>query len=122
MRGDNISPLLKISPALMQIENLSMQSLSTRALGVSDLREALEGKNSMSNPALARPPSVSTYDYTSSMTGGLSPMRPRSRARSVKKGRTGSGDVKDVLSMIGIGKQDANLLKAPLANLSRPGN
>ncbi|KAH6915314.1 hypothetical protein BKA70DRAFT_1093726 [Coprinopsis sp. MPI-PUGE-AT-0042] len=123
VRGDNISPLLKISPALMQIENLSMQSLSTRALGVSDLREALEGKGGMSNPALARPPSVSTYDYTSSMTGGLSPMRPRSRARSVKKGRTNSsGDVKDVLSKIGIGKQEMNLLKAPLAKLGKPDN
>ena len=122
MRGDNISPLLKISPALMQIENLSMQSLSTRALGVSDLREALQGKNSMSNPALARPPSVSTYDCRSSMTGGVSPMRPRSRARSVKKGKTENGDVKDVLGKIGIGKQDANLLRAPLANLRKMDN
>ncbi|KAJ3548471.1 hypothetical protein NMY22_g1256 [Coprinellus aureogranulatus] len=46
VRGDNLSPLLKISPALMQIDNTSMHSLQsrpTRGLGVTDLREALGG-------------------------------------------------------------------------------
>jgi hypothetical protein len=122
-RGDGVSPLLKISPALMRIENISMQSLarSTRGLGVTDLREALEGRSSMSNPALARPPSVSTLDHASSsyMSGDLNGLRltqTRSRTRSKKKSTTGgAGEVRDVLTRLGIGKQTGSLLKATLS-------
>lgn len=120
IRGDGISPLLKISPALMHIENVSLQSLarSTRGLGVTDLREALEGRSSMSNPALTRPPSISTLDHASSMTGGDAFLRltqTRSRTRSKKRGPpSGSSEVRDVLTRLGIGKHNGNLLKASL--------
>jgi hypothetical protein len=127
LRSDGMSPLLKISPALMQIENISLQSLvrSTRGLGVTDLREALEGR-SMSNPNLAGPPSISTLDHTSSVfTGdlGLRLTRTRSRSRSrVKKASApnAAGEVREVLTRLGIGKQNSNLLKSTLPVPNKP--
>ncbi|KAF9534181.1 hypothetical protein CPB83DRAFT_866446 [Crepidotus variabilis] len=124
-RPDGISPLLKISPALMHIENISLQSLarSTRGLGVTDLREALEGRSSMSNPNLARPPSISTLDHTSSiMTGeaGLRLTRTRSRSRAKKRpAADGAGEVRDMLTRLGISKQNSNLLKATFPTLNK---
>lgn len=123
-RGDGISPLLKISPALMQIENISLQSLarSTRGLGVTDLREALEGRSSMSNPALARPPSVSTLDHASStFMGGDAHLRltqTRSRTRA-KKRSAPNNEVRDVLTRLGISKQSSNLFKATFPALQK---
>jgi len=124
-RGDGISPLLKISPALMHIENISLQSLtrSTRGLGVTDLREALEGRSSMSNPALVRPPSsISTLDHVSSFIGGDPMLRltqTRSRTRTKRHLSRNAGEVRDVLSRLGIGKQnDAARLKSPLPKLT----
>ena len=114
LRSDGLSPLLKISPALMQIENISLQSLvrSTRGFGVTDLREALEGR-SMSNLNLAGPPSISTLDNTSSVyTGdlGLRLTRTKSRSRVKKPSTLGAGrEVREVLTRLGIGKQ--NLLE-----------
>jgi hypothetical protein len=95
----------------MHIENASLQSLtrSTRGLGVSDLREALEGRSSMSNPALARPPSVSTLDHASSFMGPDPTLRltqSRSRTRTKKLSSRNTDDVRDVLSRLGIGKQN----------------
>ncbi|KAJ7590858.1 hypothetical protein C8J56DRAFT_934069 [Mycena floridula] len=115
VRGDGVSPLLKISPALMHIENISLQSLarSTRGVGVSDLREALEGRSSMSNPTLGRPSSISTLDHTSSIAGDSRMARTRSRTRSKKRSvPSGPGEVRDVLNKLGIGKQNGSLLKA----------
>ncbi|KAJ7507965.1 hypothetical protein B0H11DRAFT_1969523 [Mycena galericulata] len=114
IRGDGISPLLKISPALMHIENISLQSLarSTRGIGVTDLREALEGRSSMSNPALVKPPSLSTLDHASSIGVESRLARPRSRTRSRRVPPSGSGEVRDVLNRLGIGKQNGSLLKA----------
>jgi len=62
-RSDGIPPLPRISPALMQMNNMSLQSLarSTRGFGITDLREALEA-SSTSNSAIARPTSISTLD------------------------------------------------------------
>ncbi|KDR83599.1 hypothetical protein GALMADRAFT_219420 [Galerina marginata CBS 339.88] len=126
-RGDGISPLLKISPALMHIENISLQSLarSARGLGVTDLREALEGRSSMSNPALARPPSVSTLDHASSsfMGGDMNLRLTQTRSRSRPKKRStpsgGTGEVRDVLTRLGISKQNSNLLKATFPALQK---
>ncbi|KAG5221564.1 plasma membrane localization protein [Salix suchowensis] len=83
VRGDIVSPLIRISPALMNIENVSLHSLarSTRGVGVADLREALEGR-SMSNPALARPASISTLDHTSLILAPQTQARSRSRTKS----------------------------------------
>ncbi|CAA7259894.1 unnamed protein product [Cyclocybe aegerita] len=123
-RGDGVSPLLKISPALMHIENISLQSLarSTRGLGVTDLREALEGRSSMSNPALVRPPSLSTLDHTSSFMGGDGALRltqTRSRTRAKKRSTPSGGEVRDVLSRLGISKQNSSLLKATFPALQK---
>ena len=100
--GDNLSPLVKVAPTLMHAENLSMQSLarSGRAVGVTDLREALEGRSSMSNPNLVagRVPSISTLDHTSSVFpegfGKLTPTRSRPQQRVKPR----PGEVKDVLN------------------------
>ncbi|KAJ6455941.1 hypothetical protein DFH09DRAFT_1234396 [Mycena vulgaris] len=123
IRGDGISPLLKISPALMHIENMSLQSLarSTRGVGVTDLREALEGRSSMSNPALVKPPSLSTLDHTSSIGGESRLARPRSRTRSKRHPPSGSGEVRDVLNRLGIGKQNGSLLKASFPAVRKAG-
>ncbi|KAG0709779.1 hypothetical protein DFH29DRAFT_885776 [Suillus ampliporus] len=111
------SPLLKLSPALMAIENLSLQSLtrSVRGVGVTDLREALEGRAGASNPTLVRRPSVSTLDYSPSLDLRSSPLAlTRSRSRPKKRAVTSSaGEVRDVLNRLGIGKQNgSSLLKA----------
>ncbi|KAJ7684029.1 hypothetical protein B0H17DRAFT_1333101 [Mycena rosella] len=125
IRGDGISPLLKISPALMHIENISLQSLarSTRGVGVTDLREALEGRSSMSNPALVKPPSLSTLDHVSSLGGESRLARPRSRTRSNRRRPTpaGAGEVRDVLNRLGIGKQNGSLLKASFPPVRKAG-
>ncbi|KAI6034388.1 hypothetical protein BKA83DRAFT_89793 [Pisolithus microcarpus] len=115
--GDGVPPLLKLSPALMAIENLSLQSLtrSVRGVGVTDLREALEGRAGASNPTLARQPSMSTLNHTLSHesypTGhAFAPDKARSKKRAVT---TGSGEVRDVLNRLGIRKYSGNsLLKA----------
>lgn len=104
----------------MHIDNVSLHSLarSTRGVGVTDLREALEGRSSMSNPALVKAGSVSTLDHTSSTGAGdffsnrLAPSRSRSRSKKRRPG-TSPDDVRDVLSKLGIGKQNGtSLLKA----------
>jgi hypothetical protein len=109
----------------MHIENLSLQSLarSARGVGVDDLREALEGRSSMSNLALARPSSISTLDHTSSSMAGDIPFNKivpnRSRA---KKRAPGSrpGEVRDVLNRLGIGMSNgSSLLKASFPALQK---
>ncbi|KII95247.1 hypothetical protein PLICRDRAFT_207863 [Plicaturopsis crispa FD-325 SS-3] len=122
-RGEGVSPLLKISPALMHIENMSLQSLArpTRGVGVTDLREALEGRSSMSNLNLGRPQSISTLDHTS-VTGSEFARHPPSRAKSRKRPPSAAqGDVRDVLSKLGIGKPNGNnnLLKASFPSLQK---
>ena len=103
-----------------QIENISLQSLarSNRAVGVTDLREALDGRGSMSNPALAaRPSSISTLDHVSSLFGGEQNLS-RIRSRTKQKKRiipSNPGEVRDVLNKLGIGKQNGSLLKASFA-------
>ncbi|KAH7914390.1 hypothetical protein BJ138DRAFT_1000116 [Hygrophoropsis aurantiaca] len=119
------SPLLKLSPALMAIENMSLQSLtrSVRGVGVTDLRDALEGRAGASNPALARPPSISTLDHTSSFDLGSNRLDlTRTRSRPKKRAVTsGAGEVRDVLNKLGIGKQNGNsLLKASFPSLHKP--
>ena len=123
--GDNLSPLVKVAPALMYAENLSMQSLarSGRAVGVTDLREALEGRSSMSNPNLAgRVPSISTLDHTSSVFPdgpvGFQKLAPtRSRPQRAKPR---PGEVKDVLNKLGIGRP-SNLNGSTILKSSFPG-
>lgn len=123
--SDQISPLVKVAPALMHIDNMSLQSLarSNRGVGVTDLREALEGRRSMSNPNLAnRAPSVSTLDHTSILAHGESPqylLKPtRSRPQQRKIGSP--NEVRDVLNKLGIGKQNGtNMLKSSFPILQK---
>lgn len=114
--GDALSPLMKVSPAFMHIENLSRASLarSTRGVGVTDLREALEGRSSLSNPNLRdTAPSLSTLEHTSATHGDvhkLTPVRSRPQQRSRL---AGPGEVKDVLSKLGIGKTNTTGMLKP---------
>jgi len=116
LRGDGVSPLLKISPGFMHIENISLQSLarSNRGVGVTELREALEGRSSMSQTALNKAASISTLDHVSSILGSDNRLTPtRSRTRGKKRAvPSGSGEVRDVLNKLGLGKQNGSLLKS----------
>lgn len=126
LRRDGISPHLKLAPALMHIENLSLQSLarSTRGVGVTDLRDALEGKSSMSNPALVHnASSLSTLDHTSSHADGSvnKPKPVRSRSSQKSKAVGGPSEVREMLSKLHIGKSSngSNLLRASFPGLQR---
>jgi hypothetical protein len=110
----------------MQGENLSLQSLarSTRGVGVTDLREALEGRSGKSSPALTKPASISTLERGSFMMGAdtissglaLTPSRS-SRKRAIA---SGNGEVRDVLNKLGIGKENgSSLLKASFPSLQK---
>lgn len=116
-RGDGVNPVLKISPALMHIENLSLQSLtrSTRGVGVNDLRDALEGRSGMSSSALVQTaPSVSSYDYAAysirSSEVRQTDSGRSSRAARVKQpfNKDSPNEVRDVLNRLGIGPKRAN--------------
>ena len=131
LRRDGISPHLRLAPALMHIENLSLQSLarSARGVGVTDLRDALEGRSSMSNSALANhAPSVSTLDQVSIREDtAMNKLRPAgagagagSRPEKLKAAG-GPSEVRDMLNKLQIGKSsnDSNLLRAPFPGLQR---
>jgi protein EFR3 len=118
-RADGLAPLVKVPTALMHIDNLSRASLarSTRGVGVTDLREALEGRNSMSNSNLRETAaSISTLDHTSATHADglrLTPVRSRTQQRSKL---AGPGEVKDVLNKLGIGKANgAGMLRPSFA-------
>lgn len=93
----------------MHIENISLASLtrSTRGIGVTDLREALEGRGNVSNPNLARAPSVSTMDHPGVGTSSLYRYDSRTITSKKRGHPPGTGEVKDVLNRLGIGKQNA---------------
>lgn len=80
----------------------------------------------MSNTALARPPSISTLEHAPSSMGtdlgNLRLTQTRSRSRNKKHPTTsGSGEVRDVLNRLGIGKQNGSLLKASFPALQKSG-
>ena len=123
LSGDGLSPLIKVAPALMHAENLSMQSLARAGrggVGVTDLREALEGRSSlsMSNPNLAaaasaasaRVPSISTLDHAPSHSGDAAQRLTRARSRPEKSKLQLRGDpleVRDMLNRLHVGKGGA---------------
>lgn len=107
----------------MNIDNLSLQSLGkfNRGVGVTDLRDALEGRSSMSNPTLVapRPASVNTLDRSTSVNHGSvhnalsvrssGPRRVVSATTKQKKRVPGApGEVKDALDRLGIGSPKLN--------------
>ena len=117
----------------MNIDNLSLQSLGkfNRGVGVSELRDALEGRSSMSNPSLVapRPASVTTLERPTpgnrgSIHHSLS-VRSAGARRAVsattrqKKRVPGTPrDVKDTLDRLGIGSPKMN--GSTLRTLSKP--
>ena len=107
----------------MNIDNLSLQSLGkfNRGVGVTDLRDALEGRSSMSNPALVapRPSSVNTFERPTSVNHGSThnalsvrsngPRRVVSATTKPKKRVPGAPrEVKDALDRLGIGSPKLN--------------
>lgn len=133
--------LLRVTPTLMNIDNLSLQSLGkfNRGVGVTDLRDALEGRSSMSNPALVtpRPASVNTIERKTSMNHGsihgtLSVRSGGARrvvsatAKPKKRVPGAPGEVKDALDRLGIGSPKLNgstlktSVKSPLSKPESP--
>jgi len=123
LRRDGLSHS-RLAPTLMHIENLSLQSLarSTRGVGVNDLRDALEGRSSMSNPALVNgAPSVSTLDHASTHRDNMAKLRPvRSRPENLKAAGS-SSEIRDMLNKLQIGKSSnsTSLLRASFPALQR---
>ena len=102
--------MLKISSALMHIENLSLQSLSrsARGVGVNDLREALEGRGGASSLALNKPSSLYSFengDQSAASGDSRYSMGGASRVKKKKNVINGDNpsDVRDALSKLGIG-------------------
>ncbi|KAG8685243.1 plasma membrane localization protein [Ceratobasidium sp. 394] len=125
IRPEGGSPWIKISPAIMHIDNHSLQSISrtSREVGVGDLREAL-GRGGMSNAALggASIRSLTSGDRTASVrlagTQAQGLMAPGTRPL------TGPKDVKDVLDKLGVGSPrtvsgGGSLLKASFPVLQK---
>ncbi|KAI5123425.1 hypothetical protein M0805_006130 [Coniferiporia weirii] len=128
-RQEHSNPLLKISPALMHISNLSLQSLtrSNRGVGVNDLREVLEGRSGTSNLALSqgRAPSVASLGVTHSGASGESAIgypgvmgahRPKMRMLDGENPR----EVRDVLDKLGIGAQSGTSLRKTSLSARQP--
>ncbi|KAH7343927.1 hypothetical protein B0J17DRAFT_609878 [Rhizoctonia solani] len=106
IRADGASPWIKISPALMHIDNHSLASVSrtSREVGVGDLREAL-GRGGMSNAALGTSVrSVTSGDRAASMR-----LAPHSHGTisSRTKPLSGPNEVRDVLDRLGVGSSKA---------------
>ncbi|PVG03451.1 hypothetical protein CPB86DRAFT_779170 [Serendipita vermifera] len=129
LRGE--TPFLKISPALMHIDNMSLASLARSThggVGVSDLREAL-GRGSISNPALATASLSSTVERSSSIARRLdkNANHPEplaiSRIKS-KRGKAPPSEVRDVLNKLGIGKQSntSTTLRTPFLPSQKASN
>ena len=126
--------LLRVTPTLMNIDNLSLQSLGkfNRGVGVADLRDALEGRSSMSNPNLVapRPQSVNTLDRSTSINRGSTrnalSVRSGGARRAVsattkpKRVPGAPREVKDALDRLGIGspKLNGSTLKSSLKSPS----
>lgn len=120
LRGE--TPFLKLSPAFMHKDNMSLASLARSThggVGVGDLKEAL-GRGSVSNPALATASLSSTVERASSIARHFDKRNhpePLAISRIKSKGRRAQpSEVRDVLNKLGIGKQSSSgtkLLRTP---------
>ncbi|KAG8895969.1 plasma membrane localization protein [Tulasnella sp. 408] len=120
-RTDGASHFLKLSPGLMHIDNQSLASLArtARGVGVEDLRDALDGRGSMSNTNLASSAqSFSTNaDHKSNrrLDPGLGKVALVAAAKQRKVTKSSPEEVADVLNKLGIGKQTSSkMLHTPL--------
>ncbi|KAG8743360.1 plasma membrane localization protein [Ceratobasidium sp. 414] len=125
VRPEGGSPWIKISPAIMHIDNHSLQSVSrtSREVGVGDLREAL-GRGGMSNAALggASIRSLTSGDRSASVR--LAGSHAHGLMAPGAKPLTGPKDVRDVLDKLGVGSPrtvsgGGSLLKASFPVLQR---
>lgn len=107
---ENHNIMLKISPALMQVDNLSLQSLtrSVRGIGISELREALDSRSGFHTYSPeTRPPSISVRSAVSGERLVVNADNTRSRSPLPKPPifNGGNADVHDILNQLGIGTQ-----------------
>lgn len=129
-RSEGTAHLLKISPGLMSNDNKSLASIArtARGVGVEDLREALEGRGSMSNLHLPSGAySISNDgDHRTSINGTARdvPLARLAAAsahhRNKKAPLNRPGDVADVLNKLGIGQQKPDkMLHTPFAAITK---
>lgn len=105
IRPEGVSPWIKISPALMHIDNHSLQSVSrtSREVGVGDLREAL-GRGGMSNSALGATSVRSITSGDRAASASMRPGGPHSYGTiSSAKHLSGPKEVRDMLDKLGVG-------------------
>ncbi|KDQ20494.1 hypothetical protein BOTBODRAFT_309207 [Botryobasidium botryosum FD-172 SS1] len=115
--GPSMPSLLKFSPALMNIDNMSLQSLirTNKGVGIGDLREALEGRPSSSTSALVGAASIFTAE-SSIHPHQSGPNRSPGGASQKKRLHGRPGEVRDVLNQLGVGKLNSSgLLRAPFS-------
>ncbi|KAH9938265.1 uncharacterized protein B0H18DRAFT_966299 [Fomitopsis serialis] len=101
---DALSPLIRVAPALMHIENISLQSLtrSTRGVG-GTVHLDLDHTSSVAHPETLLK---------------LTPTKSRGQQRSRL---AGPGEVRDVLNKLGIGKQNGtSQLKSSFSTFQKP--
>ena len=118
-----------LDPTAKDHSPLTVLTLLTALRHRSALREALEGRSSMSNPNLAaaaasaRVPSISTLDHGSAVTAGDGygfSRLTQTRSRGQQRAKPRPGEVKDVLNKLGIGRQNGNaVLKSSFPAIQR---
>ncbi|KAG9017348.1 plasma membrane localization protein [Tulasnella sp. JGI-2019a] len=126
-RSEGGAHLLKISPGMMSNDNKSLASIArtARGVGVEHLRDALEGRGSLSNVHL---PGSGAYsfstegDHRPSIHGGSKDINlarlavARDHNKNHKPLLNKPGDVADVLNKLGIGQQKpSKMLHMPLS-------
>jgi len=119
--GPSMPSLLKFSPALMNIDNMSLQSLirTNKGVGIGDLREALEGRPSSSTSALVGAASIFTAESSIHPHQGGPTRSPGGTPQSKKRLHGRPGEVRDVLNQLGVGKLNSSgLLRAPFSDRS----
>ncbi|KAG8692823.1 plasma membrane localization protein [Ceratobasidium sp. 395] len=125
LRPEGGSPWIKISPAIMHIDNHSLQSVSrtSREVGVGDLREAL-GRGGMSNAALGATSIRSLTSGDRSASVRVTGSHAHGLMTPGAKPLNGPKDVKDVLDRLGVGSPrvvsgGGSLLKASFPTLQK---
>lgn len=87
---------------------------------MTDLREALEGRSSLSNPNLTNTAaSLSTLEHSSMAPGDQYKLTPV-RSRPQRNKLAGPAEVKDVLNKLGIGKVNAGGMLKPSFSAKKP--
>jgi len=105
-------PLIKLSPQLMQVENLSLTSVarSFRGVGAGDLRDALQGSSATSTEATKFEPTASKRSHKTSLVPSVK------RRPSIGRVSDSPDAVRELFASIGLHKEHAkNKLKPPFS-------